>query len=100
MALMPHWIPRALHAPAVYISGVAEICGGVGLLVPNCDLQMLAGWGLIALLAAVFPANINMAFDARVREKLRTTQSQALMRLPFQFVFWVWVYQLTPKSCP
>lgn len=43
----------------VDISGFFEILGGVGLLVP--PVRKAAGVGLIALLWAVFPANINMA---------------------------------------
>jgi uncharacterized membrane protein len=54
-------VPPALPAPRllVAVSGVAEIAGGVGLLVPK--LRRPAGYGLIALLIAVFPANVYMA---------------------------------------
>lgn len=45
----------------VYVSGFFEILGGVGLLVP--PVRKPAGIGLIALLWAVFPANINMAIN-------------------------------------
>src|ERR1700683_1380261 len=43
----------------VAISGVCEIAGGLGLLIR--PLRRAAGWGLIALLIAVFPANVYMA---------------------------------------
>ena len=43
----------------VQVSGVAEIAGGVGVLLPST--RRLSGVGLIALLAAVFPANLHMA---------------------------------------
>mgnify|MGYP001038007663 CR=1 FL=1 len=60
--IVPEFLPEK---PAlVYISGVCEILGGVGLLVPAT--RNLAGWGLIALLLAVFPANIYHAV-AKVR---------------------------------
>lgn len=54
-------VPEELPAPAalVAISGVAEILGGLGLLVPRTC--RVAGLGLVALLVAVFPANVNMA---------------------------------------
>jgi uncharacterized membrane protein len=54
-------VPRWLPAPEalVAISGVFEVLGGVGLLVPQT--RTLAAWGLIALFVAVFPANVNMA---------------------------------------
>lgn len=43
----------------VWLSGVAEILGGLGLPL----FPALAGRGLILLLAAVFPANIYMAVN-------------------------------------
>jgi len=57
-------VPPSLPNPRllVLISGVAELCGAIGLLVPA--LRRAAGIGLIALLVAVFPANIYMAVDA------------------------------------
>src|SRR6476646_6236755 len=56
-------MPAALPAPLtlVYISGVAEMLGGLGLLHPRT--RRLAAWGLVALFLAVFPANINMAVN-------------------------------------
>ncbi|MDO7886019.1 DoxX family protein [Hymenobacter cheonanensis] len=53
-------VPPALPAPGllVLLSGAAEVVGGLGLLLPAT--RRLAGWGLLALLAAVFPANVYM----------------------------------------
>ena len=53
-------VPPALPAPGllVLLSGVAEVAGGLGLLLPAT--RRLAGWGLLALLVAVFPANVYM----------------------------------------
>ncbi len=56
LKIMPDYIPASLHAPCVYVSGVAEIVLGGLLIVPATS--RLAAWGLIALLLAVFPANI------------------------------------------
>ena len=56
---MPPWIP--FHLPAIRVSGVFEILGGIGLLTPLPLIQTLTGWGLLLLLLAVFPANIYMA---------------------------------------
>ena len=61
VAIVPPFLPNALAL--VYLSGAAEILGGIGVLVPG--LRVWAGWGLIALLVAVFPANIYMALAAR-----------------------------------
>jgi len=53
--------PRAL----VYLSGVAEIALGVGVAIPRTRRH--AAWGLVALLVAVFPANVHMAVhDVRI----------------------------------
>jgi len=53
-------VPPALPAPRllVLLSGAAEVAGGLGLLLPAT--RRAAGWGLLALLAAVFPANVYM----------------------------------------
>src|SRR5580658_4100153 len=57
--IVPPFIPWPLAM--VYISGAAEIAGGIGLLLT--PLRRAAAWGLIALLIAVFPANVYMALD-------------------------------------
>jgi uncharacterized membrane protein len=57
--IVPPWIP--LPGAAVLVSGLAEIAGGLGLLIPR--LRRPAVWGLVSLLIAVFPANIYMATD-------------------------------------
>ena len=56
---MPPWVPapRAM----ILVSGVAEVLGGVGLLVGR--VRQWAGWGLAALLVAVYPANVWLAMD-------------------------------------
>ena len=72
--------PRALVA----VSGVAEALGGVGLLVP--PLRRPAAWGLIALLVAVFPANVYMAASADPGAKMGFPQWALWARLPLQAV--------------
>lgn len=53
-------VPPVLPAPRrlVLLSGAAEVAGGLGLLLPTT--RRWAGWGLLALLVAVFPANVYM----------------------------------------
>ena len=83
-------VPPYLPAPRtlVYVSGVAELLGAVGLLVPG--LRMYAGWGLILLLLAVFPANVHMALHPSDFERI---PAWALyLRLPLQFVLIGWIY--------
>lgn len=60
LRIMPRYIPW--HPAMVEISGAAEIAGGIGLLIPS--LRRPAGWGLVALLIAVFPANVYMATNS------------------------------------
>ncbi len=71
----------------VAVSGACEIAGGVALLVPF--LRRLAGWGLIALLVAVFPANVYMAMSP---EQFSVPAWALWARLPFQalLIGWVW----------
>jgi uncharacterized membrane protein len=84
-------VPPRLQGDAarlVVISGVAEIAGGAGVLLPST--RRLAGLGLIALLAAVFPANLYMA---RTPERFHRIPRWALYgRLPLQplMMWWVW----------
>jgi uncharacterized membrane protein len=84
VAIVPHYLPWPLALSN--ISGAAEMLGGLGILIPMT--RRAAGWGLIALLAAVFPANIDMALHG-----FRSIPGWVLwLRLPFQFVFVAWVY--------
>lgn len=85
--------PEALNA----ISGAAEIFGGLGLVVPAT--RRLAGWGLIALLVAVFPANVYAALIGRI-PGLDLPVAVLWWRLPFQglFVVWVWWVALARPS--
>ena len=59
LPVMPPWIP--FHLACIKISGVFELLGGLGLLIPERRVQVVTGWGLMLLLVAVFPANIYMA---------------------------------------
>ncbi len=86
---MPRWLPA--HRALVYVSGAAELAGAAGLLLPT--LRPLAGWGLIALLVAVLPANVQMLQDARANPRTPGWAHVALwVRLPLQLLlmWWVW----------
>jgi len=91
LKLMPDYIPQTWHWPAVWISGVAEIGLGALLLVPAT--QRLAAYGLIALLIAVFPANI---YAYQYSREIFPDLDPALhfWRLPLQGVLiaWAWWY--------
>ena len=84
-------VPPSLQREAkliVEVSGVAEIAGGFAVLLPGA--RRVAGVYLIALLAAVFPANLYMA---RAPERFRRIPRWALYaRLPLQplMMWWAW----------
>lgn len=82
-------MPPQLPAPRllVYVSGVCEVLGGLGLLLPAT--RRAAGWGLLALLVAVFPANVYMALH---HAELGFPAWLAWGRLPLQLplMWWVW----------
>ena len=81
MKIMPPYLPY--HKELVYISGVFEIIFGLMLLFENT--RFYAGWGLILLLIAVFPANIYLAQTNGAA--LDTSPLIAWGRLPIQGVF-------------
>ena len=87
--LRPEWYVRIVppilpyKLALVYISGIFEIFFGGLLLIPN--MRYIAGWGLILLLIAVFPANIFLYINQEVREAYGViSQEQALVRMFFQ----------------
>jgi uncharacterized membrane protein len=92
-------VPPSLKSRArelVVLSGVAEIAGGLGVLLPWT--RRPAGLGLIALLAAVFPANLYMA---RSPERFRRIPRFALYaRLPLQplMMWWAWSATRRPRT--
>lgn len=96
MKIMPDYIPPGLHLPAVYISGVAEIVLGILLVIPQTT--RLAAWGLIALLIAVFPANI-YAFQ-HSEEVFGISQGVHFWRLPLQAVMIAWAWWYTRPDRP
>lgn len=91
-------VPGFLPFPAalVYISGVAEILLGIGLLVPG--VRSLSAWGLVALFIAVYPANINMAVNHIQIGNIPDAWWVHAIRLPFQFVLIAWAYWYTDKA--
>ena len=89
LGIMPPAFP--LYAEAVYISGFFEVLGGIGVLVPR--LRKIAGWGLLALLVAVYPANIYMALNPEIFPDIPVTL--LYIRLAFQFLFFYWAYIVT-----
>lgn len=98
--IVPPWLPAPLAL--VYLSGVFEILGGAGLLIPRT--RRAAGWGLIALYVAVFPANLHMAVNHIGLTEGPPPPAWALwLRLPFQALFIAlayWVSRDDPAPRP
>lgn len=91
MKIMPPYLP--FHRALVLLSGVFEVALGVLLLVPATS--RLAAWGLIALLVAVFPANVYMFQNA---EKFNLSPTLLLLRLPLQAVLILWAFAYTRRT--
>ena len=89
VAMMPPYLP--LHAQLVVASGLAEI--GLGALVLVRRWQQLAGWGLVALSVAVFPANVHMALHPDLFTQF--TPVGLWLRLPLQVVAIGWIVWCT-----
>lgn len=93
--MMPAALPE--HALLVYVSGVFEILGGIGLLVPRT--RRFSAFGLIALFIAVFPANINMAVNHITPTGTSELPVWVLWaRLPLQGLLIWWAYSFARKS--
>lgn len=91
-AIMPDYLPA--HRALVALSGYAEI--GLGALVVVPRLRLPARWGLIALLIAIFPANLHMALYAQRYPGL--PPALLWLRLPLQAALIAWVWWCTEPA--
>lgn len=97
VSIVPPYVPAKLEM--VYLSGAFEIAGGLGLLFSQT--RRLAAWGLLALLVAVYPANIYMLTHEVYVAGMPESKFLLWARLPFQFVFAVmvaWAGELWPRD--
>ena len=94
--IMPPYLPW--HLELVYISGFFEILLGVLLMFKK--YRFYAGWGLILLFIAVYPANIYLAFNEAPQKALEISPFLASwVRLPIQFILIAMAYWYTnPNS--
>jgi uncharacterized membrane protein len=84
-------VPPLLEGDAkrlVLISGIAELAGGLGVLFPAT--RRLSGAGLVALLAAVFPANLYMAQEPERFSKIPGWALYARLGLQPLMMRWAW----------
>jgi len=89
LRIMPPYLPW--HLFLVYLSGFFEIALGLLLLIPKFTRP--AAWGLIALLIAVFPANIHMATNPQLYPDFPAVA--LWLRLSLQFALIAWAYWYT-----
>ncbi|MGB3681391.1 MAG: DoxX family membrane protein [Rubrobacteraceae bacterium] len=87
--IMPPYLP--LHRELVYLSGALEIAGGLGLFPERT--RRIAGIGLVLLLLAVWPANLQMLLDARAADKPSWWVALLWARLPLQVLLIAWVWR-------
>lgn len=92
-------VPPAIESrksEVVAISGVAELAGAVAVLPPAT--RRLGRWWLLALLLAIFPANVHMAVSPEQIEGLdlnRIPRWALWARLPLQPLAMLWVWRAT-----
>lgn len=99
VAIMPPLVPWPHEL--VLLSGFFEILGGIGLLVPA--LRRAAAWGILALLVAVYPANIHMLVNDVYLPDMAEDRWLLWVRMPLQFVIAagvIWTGGLWPPVRP
>jgi uncharacterized membrane protein len=94
LAMMPPYLPW--HSELVAISGVAEAALGVLLLFRRWAVW--AAWGLIALLVAIFPANVHMALHPELYPSI--SPIMLWLRLPLQPILIAWAWFYTRRLAP
>jgi uncharacterized membrane protein len=87
-SMMPPWVPWPELLQKV--AGAAEVAGGLGILIPR--FRRMAGWGLLLLLVAVFPANLHLALHGWPEAPGGIAPWVLWARLPLQLVFALWVW--------
>ena len=92
-SIMPEALPA--HRELVYLSGVAEMAGGAGVLADRTLRP--AGWWLIATMLAVFPANVNMAVEAERFQDVPEPRLWARLALQAAIVCWIWRVAIRPS---
>ena len=94
LQIMPPWLPW--HGGLVFISGVAEILCALLLLFSKS--RRLGAWAVIALLIAIFPANIQMLLD--YKRDNNPLLWVAVLRLPIQLILIWWAYSFAKPLKP
>lgn len=95
LPMMPPYLPA--HRELIWLSGGLEVIGGLAVLVPAW--RSAAGWGMVALMVAVFPANLHMALNPADFSDVPAWF--LYIRLPLQGLLIWWAFAVTrPMSRP
>jgi uncharacterized membrane protein len=95
LPMMPGYLPWPLEL--VYLSGAAEFLLGAGVLMPQTRRH--AAWGIIALLIAIFPANIHIAlYNVPLFGNAEGFGIWNWVRLPVQFLLIAWAWWYTQEE--
>lgn len=95
-SIVPPYVPHPTEM--VVISGVFEVLGGIGILIPS--LKKWAGTGLILLLLAVYPANIHMAVHNELFSKIPPAVLWFRLTLQPLLMYAVWKCTLNDQNTP
>ena len=91
---LPPYIPSP--RAVIYISGVAEILGGIGVLIPRNPIfpraRVFAAWGIVALLIAVSPVHINMCLHPEQFPGIPLWLIWLRLPLQLPLIAWAWYY--------
>ncbi len=96
VSIMPDALPW--HLELVYLSGVFELLGAIGLLIPRT--RRAAAWGVLALFIAVYPANIHHALHPETSATPDASPWVLWTRVGFQFVLFAWAWWMTRPDEP
>jgi len=80
--IVPNYLPFALFL--VYLTGIMEIVGGLGIIYPNT--REITGRLMVLFLIAIYPANFNMWINDIPYNGTRLTTQGHLVRLSVQFL--------------
>lgn len=86
--IIPTWLPSPVMIN--YVSGLAEIVLGILLLFNST--RTLAAWGVIVLLIAIFPANIQMSINFYNSHHPKFWWTIARLPLQVGLIAWAWSY--------
>ena len=93
VAIMPPYL--GYHLEIVYISGVLEILGAIGILIPS--MRQWAGNGLLLLVVCVTPANIHMWLNPELFVDVSETFLNIRLVVQVLLLLLIWWCTRTPQ---